>query len=526
MKSRNSVVSAKLLCCALFILIGTGRASGQQWKVMIGVAENGTVQDSLVLGINNSATDGIDAQHGEAQLPPLPPFGVLDVRFTNQSGDLGLGVKHDIRRADVGQKIYTIEFKRSASQNTVTLSWNSLPPGEFILQDKFGGILINQAMTASGEITITEPLLDTVKLFVTPTYIPPDITNSSLNDALVGIPYHVPVAIGNLESNGWYAYEIISGPTWMTVTESGVLTGTPATVDEGTDVVAEIKVTDHRGLSDMLTGSFDVLNELTQVGELREIIVSEEESAIVLSYTDDASLNISVTNPQGGDETLTLNRVSDTAPVFQGVPLFNRNLFYYDITTSDDLFSAEITFAYTDQLLQASGIGETDLTVTFYDSLDARGFIWHTPEYTIDTALNTISVTTDHFSIWAVTDRNEQIITGIEESGSTTAGSPPHEFALAQNYPNPFNPTTTIGFSLSLSAPVSLKTYDVLGREVATLVNSIMPNGNHQIVWNGTNSSGSSVASGIYIYRMRSTDGLATSRRMLMVKYRMTNHVV
>ena len=73
----------------------------------------------------------------------------------------------------------------------------------------------------------------------------------------------------------------------------------------------------------------------------------------------------------------------------------------------------------------------------------------------------------------------------------------PGSFRLMQNYPNPFNPTTTINYSIPQSSLVSLKVYDILGREVATLVNEVKPVGNYQVVFNA-----STLASGVYFYRI------------------------
>jgi len=77
----------------------------------------------------------------------------------------------------------------------------------------------------------------------------------------------------------------------------------------------------------------------------------------------------------------------------------------------------------------------------------------------------------------------------------------PSTFELSQNYPNPFNPSTTISYSIPENSVVSIKIYDMLGREVKTLVNEEQSSGVHQIVWRGDNNYGSRVASGTYFYR-------------------------
>jgi len=93
----------------------------------------------------------------------------------------------------------------------------------------------------------------------------------------------------------------------------------------------------------------------------------------------------------------------------------------------------------------------------------------------------------------------------------------PTEFALAQNYPNPFNPTTEINFDLPKNAHVELNVFNILGQSVTTLVSGEMPAGSHQVSWNGTDSDGGSVASGIYFYRISAGD-YSSSKKMMLLK--------
>ncbi|MFL3026124.1 MAG: T9SS type A sorting domain-containing protein, partial [Candidatus Neomarinimicrobiota bacterium] len=84
-------------------------------------------------------------------------------------------------------------------------------------------------------------------------------------------------------------------------------------------------------------------------------------------------------------------------------------------------------------------------------------------------------------------------------------------FALERNYPNPFNPTTTIEYSLGLAGPTRLMIYDVLGRELVRLVDEHRPAGIHKVVWNA-----SSMPSGVYFYRLESSNFTRTQKMILM----------
>lgn len=87
----------------------------------------------------------------------------------------------------------------------------------------------------------------------------------------------------------------------------------------------------------------------------------------------------------------------------------------------------------------------------------------------------------------------------------------PAGYHLAQNYPNPFNPTTTLAYSLPVSSIVSLKVYDILGREIATLVEGMQPAGTHYAIWDASDAP-----SGVYYYRLRAGNFSATRNLMLL----------
>jgi hypothetical protein len=87
----------------------------------------------------------------------------------------------------------------------------------------------------------------------------------------------------------------------------------------------------------------------------------------------------------------------------------------------------------------------------------------------------------------------------------------PHGFSLEQNYPNPFNPTTNFEFRIVDFGLVSLKVYDILGNEVATIVNEELPAGNYKYQWNAAG-----LASGVYFYRLQAGKFVDTKKLILL----------
>jgi len=113
-----------------------------------------------------------------------------------------------------------------------------------------------------------------------------------------------------------------------------------------------------------------------------------------------------------------------------------------------------------------------------------------------------LSVSSDKVSIMALAPK---ISVGSEEKM-------PSEYILEQNHPNPFNPTTLLNYSVKEAGLVKIKVYDVLGSEIAELVNEIKEAGYHSVEFNASN-----LPSGVYIYTLQ-VNGYYASQKMLLLK--------
>lgn len=140
------------------------------------------------------------------------------------------------------------------------------------------------------------------------------------------------------------------------------------------------------------------------------------------------------------------------------------------------------------------------------------------------TSLNGLDKNSTYY--WRVLSKNTQGTSNYSQAASFQTGTVtevkeaeiiPSEFELSQNYPNPFNPTTVIKFSIPNSQFVTLKVYDMLGREIRTLLNAEKTAGTYSIDWNAEDNLGLKVASGMYIYRITAGNFVAT-KKMVLIK--------
>jgi hypothetical protein len=201
---------------------------------------------------------------------------------------------------------------------------------------------------------------------------------------------------------------------------------------------------------------------------------------------------------------------------------------YYSFTINDSLGIKKDTtkteapfiskmFAGTD----LNGNGKKEIVAAYQSTYDSIRYIWNKwnvagSNYILDSSKGVNGKQT-------VVNPSCLNIKLLEYTGSSFVELPyavvtPDEYVLEQNYPNPFNPSTVIRFSLPIDKQVSLKVYDMTGREVKTLINDEkLDKGGHSAEWNGKNNAGKSVASGTYIYTLK-FGAFTKSGKMLFMK--------
>ncbi len=162
-------------------------------------------------------------------------------------------------------------------------------------------------------------------------------------------------------------------------------------------------------------------------------------------------------------------------------------------------------------------VNDFDLRLTKPDEFDWNGFVSGNP-----LVLSMGDVFEFNFAVDDVADGRirDYIIKAVGRYQPDYALYPhllPDEYQLHANYPNPFNPATTICFDLPQASQVKLEIYNVLGQRIAILVDNREEAGRYQVVWDGNDSDGHAVASGMYFYRL-TTDQFVASKKMVLLK--------
>jgi len=148
------------------------------------------------------------------------------------------------------------------------------------------------------------------------------------------------------------------------------------------------------------------------------------------------------------------------------------------------------------------------------------GDTWTSQSFTPYSYLQQVSCV-DSITVWVLGDRK---LYGTTSGGVTDVNNEttfyPEKFSLSQNFPNPFNPATTITYQIPHAGFVTLKVYDILGREIATLVNEEKPAGSFEVQFNGNG-----LTSGIYFYQIKAGDpstssgqGYSETKKMILLK--------
>jgi hypothetical protein len=258
------------------------------------------------------------------------------------------------------------------------------------------------------------------------------------------------------------------------------------------------------------------------------VVSSENPQALILLGLNDTTAY--APNPEG--YSIRENALLLDLPILTNNPNEVRAVFVNTVTdaptidfvtTNGDTLASNLNYGAASQSISlAAGA----YTVDLLRSSDKQKLGTHTLDVS-NKANGYVVITFSGFLNPAANQNGPAPALGVYEIKltPTTAVEGQHEiaptsFTLSQNYPNPFNPVTSIQFSVSSNQWVSLKVYDVLGNEVATLVDEKKPAGSYRVSFDAKG-----LASGVYFYRLQAGDpsagsgqGFAATRKLLLVR--------
>jgi hypothetical protein len=154
-------------------------------------------------------------------------------------------------------------------------------------------------------------------------------------------------------------------------------------------------------------------------------------------------------------------------------------------------------------LIKTNAAGDTLWTRTFGSSGDDHGY---SVQQTMDGGYIIAGRTYDYNDAFLVKTNADGIVTWVLDRKTT-----PGKLTLEQNYPNPFNPITTIVYNVAQAGLITLKIFNILGQEVATLVNELQIAGTYRVLWQGEN-----FPSGVYFYRLQAGPVNETKKLILL----------
>lgn len=538
---KSSFLSVWLLSLSMISLFAVSARTQTTGSLKVTVTDNGGVLDTIRFGEAHGATSGQDVGLGEYELPPVPPSGAFDVRWI-VSGVEGLSIDYrDTLNAQNKKNTWTLQFQPSSAGYPVTITWDStkLWSGFFQMYDAAtGGTKLALDMAAHGKVTVTD---NTIKsLIVIHTFTVDRSVNMQAGWNLVSVPVNVkdwnttdifPGSISAYSYEGGYqaASVMVHGlGYWVNYSGSAILTMTGEPLAADTFVVAS-------GWN--LIGSPFSSVPTASIQQIPNSIITSYFFSFSNGYKQATSIlpgqGIWVKSSQAGKLVLSSSSLSKVSPDGQLVDTSKWNtITVFDGTGA----SAELLFTRAAEDLSRYDLPPKPPGNVFdarFDNDKFAGILQDSAsalQIELQPGQTPISLGWDikNGVTYVLSDLSQTPIL-LKSSGSLQVDSPsnsgkirlavsgnllslPTRFVLHQSYPNPFNPSAKIAYEIPEVSYVSLAVYDILGRQVAELVNGVIPPGRYEVVFDG-----SKLASGIYISRITAGNFVQT-RKMLLAK--------
>lgn len=310
-----------------------------------------------------------------------------------------------------------------------------------------------------------------------------------------------------------------------------VVSSYPSSVSDTISIYSEIKISFDEPMAPVTEDAFSISPDIEG-----KFTWSDTNKILIFTPTDlfDYSTKYTVTVSSEAASVFYKKLESDYSFEFYttpDLPLNVINVYPPDNSTGIST-TAKITIDFNEPLdistlgvnvfFQDSSGNDVDYKNAKNEEINGRGVISFSPAQPLDyektykillkTGIKTVGgkfLSSEFVSYFTTAD---SLATDIDDNNFTSI---PSEYSLSQNYPNPFNPSTNIKFSIPNSELVSLKVYNILGKEVAELINGQKPAGNYNIEFNAKSVDGG-LTSGVYLYRLKAGNFISTKKLILM----------
>lgn len=512
------------------------------WQSTVTISDGCSGTNTLTFGSAPCATDDIDANLGESELPPLPPGGVFDARFVLPSPYSTKSSLKDFREDAGDSKTWRITFQPGSCGYPITFNWNnsSLPAGSFFLKDETTVSIINVNMKTQNSYTLSNTGITSLKIEYSTLSCKDVAVNSGWNIIsvpLIAVDMNVSSLFPGAASS---AFEYNLGYTTATVLTSGkgywLKFNNANTFNICGSVISPKTISVNSGWN--IIGPFE--------NDIQTISITTSPGGIIASpfygynngYTTASTLQSGkgywVKTSQAG--SLNLNGgTAKTGDTDQQTSVINS--FWARIEIEDNsgskgaLYFAKSTDITKYELPPIPPLGIFD--IRFAGDRGVEDIDKDIYEIQINSASYPIKFRIYNFGGQSLRIKDlfgGKIIDEILQEGDELIISKQIErllverqlmqnkFELSQNYPNPFNPVTMIKIYIPQKAKVSLSIYNLLGEKIAELIDDELETGTYETKW-----IADEFTSGIYFYRLQAatTGGLSyshiiTKKLMLM----------
>ena len=449
-----------------------------------------------------------------------PPIPVSDLRLSGEPGENNVFLKWTAPGGHwkEGQaSSYDLRYSESpiteSSFNSASVVPNLPVPNTFNNPDSMDVVGLSsstkyyfalKSINSEGQTSSISNILPVITAGTTNIYPAEIITHGSSQAYIDSLYYYNESNQAQAIGTPPIIWSKVIGPEDFSINSDGRINWTPDSSEAAFgSLLIVIRAENTYGISD------DSITAVFSNKNVTELVTSDTSDQF-LDFSDVGVTMPGFDNQSDISGTVTVNEV-DTIPEYPGTGSafsFGNQYWVIDSSFPDGEFETTLVFHYDETKLDT--LKEIELIAVHRKNPEDEWTAY--PDQELDTLNNKITLyNVSDFSIFAPAD-DPSTTTSIFQKQNII-----NDFTLNQNYPNPFNPSTTIEFGIPLAGKVELNIYNILGQKVISLANNEFKGGKHKIKWNGYNSFGRKVSSGIYIMELV-FGGNSIYKRMLLLK--------